>query len=117
MEKFRLWHGDEPEYLEIGSISKAIVVIKKESHLFPEDKSGLQKYENGEWDEWLDEEDQNIHEHIFMFGNTSAFINVDLEDLEDDLEEEDEEEIFEDSEERFINAIVSSGDSEEDEEE
>ena len=106
MTRYRLWYGEKPQYIEVDSISEAILLLRKDEDKFPEESSGLEKFENGEWDEWLDTEDQNIHEHIFMFGKTSAFIKdlEDLEDLEDDHEEED---IYEDKEERFINAISS----------
>ena len=113
MEKFRLWHGDEPKFVEVRSISEAMLMIRKNEKLFPEESSGLQQFENGVWDEWLDEEDQTIHEHMYMFNQSSRYL-VDLDDEDFDFDDEydfddemEEEEFVSDDEDRFISEVAA----------
>ncbi|MCM8541299.1 MAG: hypothetical protein NE328_13590 [Lentisphaeraceae bacterium] len=103
MAKFRAWYGDDPTYKKVSSLAEAIKFIKKNPD-FDESNSGVEEKIDGDWDEWLDEDDQNVHEHLYMYGGKSKFLKVDededdddedLEDLDEDDEDEEVEEVEE----------------------
>ncbi|MCM8537790.1 MAG: hypothetical protein NE334_17745 [Lentisphaeraceae bacterium] len=120
MSKYRIWYGDEPEYKKASSLAEAIKFFRKNPD-YDESDSGIEELMDGEWDEWLDEDDQNIHEHLYMYGGKSVYLKVaededdedfDEDDLDDDLEDEEEEEVEEeeasddiDLEDRLMNVI------------
>lgn len=115
--KFRLWqdnNGDR-EYTPVNSVAKTILLVQKNEDIFLEEVSGLEVLENGMWDEWLDEEDQNIHEHIFMFGEASSFLEDITDDIEDNDSDEDEEIFLE--EDRLLSVLAegSRGDDSDEE--
>ena len=97
MAKFRVWYGDEPTYKKVSSLTEAIKFIKKKPE-FDESNSGIEeKIDDEYWDEWLDDDDQNVHEHLYMYGGKSKFLRS-LEDDEDEDLDEDEEDLDEDDE-------------------
>ena len=102
MAKFRVWYGDEPTYKKVSSLTEAIKFIKKKPD-FDESNSGIEeKIDNDYWDEWLDEDDQNVHEHLYMYGGKSKYLkSLDDEDEDEDLDEDEEvedEEVEDDEE-------------------
>ena len=115
MAKYRVWYGDGPDYKKMSSLAEAIKYFRKHGDL-EEDESGIEEFIDGEWDEWLDEDDQNVHEHLYMYGGKSAYLRSD-EDEEDDFDEDeedvDEEDVDEDEddsdevdmEDRLMNVI------------
>ena len=113
MAKYRVWSGEEPNsddgsgvLKSTSSISDAIKYIRKNSKL-EEDNSGLQELISGSWDEWLDEDDQNIHEHLYMYGGASKLLKSsedDEEEVDEDLDD-DEDEVEEDLDDRLMNVI------------
>ena len=116
MSKFRIWFGDEPQYISVSSVGDAIRVIKKNMDKFPEGEAGLEYNEDGVWDEWLDEDDQGIHEHLYMYGKTSRFLRLDSEDEEEEYDEEyddDDDDDIEDDDinDRLLNVIGGGGSS------
>jgi len=104
MAKFRVWYGDDPTYKKVSSLTDAIKFIKKKPD-FDESNSGIEEMIDGDyWDEWLDEDDQNVHEHLYMYGGKSKFLRS-LDDEDEDLDEEedlDEDEEVEDDEEDSV---------------
>ena len=76
MAKYRVWYGDEPEYKKVSSLADALKYFRKHDEL-EEDESGIEELIDGEWDEWLDEDDQNVHEHLYMYGGKSAYLRSD----------------------------------------
>ena len=101
MAKYRVWYGDDPTYKKVSSLAEAIKFIKKRPEL-DESNSGIEEETDVDfWDEWLDEDDQNVHEHLYMYGGKSKFLRVvdeDEDDLDDDDEEEDEDDDIDDDE-------------------
>lgn len=140
MAKYRVWYGDDPTYKNVTSLAEAIKFIKKKPD-FDESNSGVEELVDNEyWDEWLDEDDQNVHEHLYMYGGKSKYLRavveeeddeeIDDEDIDDeDLDDEEEEDIDdeeteegvdsddEDLDERLMDVIgggrTGGGDSEE----
>ena len=126
MAKYRIWTEEDPEVLVTGSLAQAIKYIKKNSDL-DESNSGLEELIDGDWDEWLDRDDQNVHDHLYMYGSRSEYLRKDEEvdeeddslfddgyveegysDDEDDADfDDDDDEEFED-EDRLLNAIGGS---------
>ena len=94
MAKYRVWYGDGPDYKKMSSLADAIKYFRKHSDL-EEDESGIEENIDGEWDEWLDEDDQNVHEHLYMYGGKSAYLRVEEDEDEDD-EFDDDEDVEED---------------------
>ena len=107
MAKFRIWHGDKPKYKKLSSLKEAVKVMLK-TDAYDEDSSGLEQNYDGEWDEWLDEDDQNIHEHLFMYGSRSRYLRGDDEDdddFDDEYDEDGAETEDDDMEERLMKVI------------
>jgi hypothetical protein len=108
MAKYRVWFGDEPDYKNVSSLAEAIKFIRKNRN-FDESNSGIEELQDGEWDEWLDDDDQTIHEHLYMYGGKSKYLKsapkveeaeeeILLDDDDDDDLDEDEDEEIEDEE-------------------
>ena len=122
MAKYRVWHGNGPKYKKISSLAEGIKFFRKnEQHT--EDDSGIEQLFDGEWDEWLDEDDQNIHEHIYMYGSKSEYLRVDEDDdddgFDDDDDVEDDDRDAGEVEDRLMNVIggntkVKTSDSDDD---
>ena len=108
MAKYRVWYGDEPEYKKVSSLAEALKYFRKHDEL-EEDESGIEENIEGEWDEWLDEDDQNVHEHLYMYGGKSAYLrsddDEDDEDFDDDDVEEEDNNDEVDMEDRLMNVI------------
>ena len=117
MARYRVWEGEEPYgdddsgvLKTTSSIADAIKYLRKNSDL-DEDNSGLQELIDGAWDEWLDEDDQNIHEHLYMYGGKSRFLRSNEDEDEDEDEEvdedidDDEEEVEDDLDDRLMDVI------------
>ena len=90
MAKFRVWYGDDPTYKKVSSLAEAIKFIKKNPD-YDESNAGVEEKIDGEWDEWLDEDDQNVHEHLYMYGGKSKFLRVEEDEDDDDLDDDDED--------------------------
>ena len=110
MAKYRVWTGDDPESEDVeilkttSSLADAIKFIRKREDELDESNSGLQFYD-GFWDEWLDDDDQNIHEHLYMYGGKSRFLrDIEDEDEDDDFDD-DEEEVEDDLDDRLMDVI------------
>lgn len=89
MAKYRVWYGDEPEYKKVSSLADALKYFRKHDEL-EEDESGIEELIDGEWDEWLDEDDQNVHEHLYMYGGKSAYLRSDEDEDDDDFDDDEE---------------------------
>ncbi len=132
MAKYRVWYGDEPTYKNVSSLAEALKFFKKNPN-YDESNSGIEELVDNYWDEWLDEDDQNVHEHIYMYGGKSKHfratgsneeeeeeeIEEDLEELDEDLDEEEADLIDDDEEldDRLLDVIGggrSGGGDEED---
>ena len=115
MSKYNVWTDDEAKAFTTSNLAKAIKFIIKNSD-FDESNSGLEERVDGEWDEWLDDDDQNIHEHLYMYSGKSRFLN-DEEDDEDDIDDEEDDFIGdEDDEDRLLSAIGGSNHHSDDDE-
>jgi hypothetical protein len=115
-KKFRVWFGpsEKPKYEYFATIAQAIKFVKKNAS-FDEANSGFEEKLDGEWDEWLDLDGQNIHEHLYMTDGKSEYLkegkksakSADADDVEDEVieeddDEEEEEEVEEEVEEDFV---------------
>ena len=129
MSKYKVWTDDDPEALRTTSLAKAIKYISKNADL-DEGNSGLEEYISGEWDEWLDDDDQNIHEHLYMYPKKSPYLidedeieemsvadmtnpfdsldDDDDEDFDDDDDDDLDDDDDEEEEERLLGAIGGS---------
>lgn len=92
MKKYRIWIGENPKYIEVKHLIEAAKIFRKYADEYNEGNSGLEIDHDGVWDEWLDPDDQNIHEHIYMYGKEAGYV------LEEDEEEDKEFEFDEDEE-------------------
>ena len=105
MSKFRVWYGDKPNRKKVSSLKEAIKFILKNSK-FDESNSGIEQGLDGDWDEWLDDDDQNIHEHLFMYESRSKYLRDDDDDddygFDDDSSESHDDD---DMEERLMKVI------------
>jgi len=87
-------------------LREAIKFILKNSN-YDESNSGIEENIDGDWDEWLDDDDQNIHEHLFMYEARSKYLRADDDDDDDDYDDDESVEDIEedDMEERLLSVI------------
>ena len=115
MSQYKVWSGDDPDaedldFLKITpSLSKAIKYIIKNEDL-DESNSGIKHKVDGYWDEWLDEDDQNIHEHLYMYGGKSSLLksSEDDDELDDDAVDDEDDSLEEDLNDRLLDVIGGS---------
>ena len=74
MDRYRVWFGDEPKYNYFSSLAQALKHIRKTKKL-DESNSGLEENFDGEWDEWMDSDDQEVHDHLYMYGGKSPYLS------------------------------------------
>ncbi|WDE96945.1 hypothetical protein PQO03_03090 [Lentisphaera profundi] len=116
MSKYRVWYDGEPEYTEFDTLAKALKYVRK-TKVLDESNSGLEECTDGYWDEWMDSDDQEIHDHLYMYGGKSPYlkksavksepvrpsimdtVSFSREDLIASLEEDDEDEESEEDDE------------------
>ncbi len=70
---FRVWYDGDPEYTYFDSLAQALKHIRK-TKVLDEDNSGLEECLDGIWDEWMDSDDQEIHDHLYMYGGKSPYL-------------------------------------------
>ena len=104
MAKFRAWYGNKPTIKNVSSLREAMKIILKNDD-FDESNSGIEELIDSEWDEWLDEDDQNVHEHLFMYETRSKYLRDDDDFEDDDFDDDDDDAGDDDMEERLLNVI------------
>ncbi|EDM26470.1 hypothetical protein LNTAR_05829 [Lentisphaera araneosa HTCC2155] len=122
MSKYRVWYDGDPEYTNFDSLAQALKYVRKTKAL-DESNSGLEECIDGYWDEWMDSDDQEIHDHLYMYGGKSPYlkkmsveksepvrpsimdtVSFSREDLVASLEEEDDDD--EENEEDAYDEII-----------
>ena len=122
MSKYRVWYDGDPEYTNFDSLAQALKYVRKTKAL-DESNSGLEECIDGYWDEWMDSDDQEIHDHLYMYGGKSPYlkkmsveksepvrpsimdtVSFSREDLVASLEEDDDDE--EENEEDAYDEII-----------
>lgn len=115
MSQYKVWSGDDPDAEDLDflkttpSLSKAIKYLIKNEDL-DESNSGIKHKVDGYWDEWLDEDDQNIHEHLYMYGGKSSLLKSSEEedDLDDDAVDDEDDGLEEELNDRLLDVIGGS---------
>ena len=79
---------NEKERLGTNSLYKAVLHIKERYNSYPDNSFILEENNDGKWEEWLDNDDQNVYEYLYHH-------NDDLSHLVDDVLEEEEKDITE----------------------
>lgn len=73
MDRYRVWFGDKPKYNYFATLAQSLKHIRKTKKL-DESNSGLEENFDGEWDEWMDMDDQEVHDHLYMYGGKSPYL-------------------------------------------
>lgn len=121
MSKYRVWYDGDPEHTNFDSLAQALKYVRK-TKVLDESNSGLEECVDGYWDEWMDSDDQEIHDHLYMYGGKSPYlkksaekpdpvrpsimdtVSFSREDLIASIEEEDDDE--EENEEDAYDEII-----------